>query len=265
MKEFATKFVKSYFSYGVSRSSACLAYYLMFSFFPLVLFLNSVLGLIDINPQDIEMFLDFIPDDVVYLINYYLQYLSQSNNIMPLFLGLFFIIYSFTRYVNSLYHIINNIYGYTKPRLSMLKSFFFTISMMVSVYLTLFLFVIGGEIFNFILKFIVIPSEILNYIVMVRFLVPVLYFFMVIVLIYRFIPVEKVKFKNVLPGAVFAMFALFILSIGFSIYVSRSSNYSIIYGSLSAMMFLMMWLYFSSMVIVQGSVLNKILQDNKNI
>lgn len=261
MIKFATKFVKNYFHYGVSRSSANLAYYLMFSFFPLIIFLNSVLGLIDISTQTLYNYIDIFPHELQIVVSDYLSYISAADNIVPLFLGLFLMIWSFTRYVNSLYHIINNIYGYKRPKLSMVKSFFFTVSMMLSVYLTLILTVVGGSILNFIYRFISFPPIVESLFSVFRYLIPILYFFFILLLLYRYIPTKKQTFKSAIPGAFCAVVALFILSGAFSVYVANFSNYGVIYGSLSAVMFLMMWLYFSSMVIIQGSILNKMLGD----
>lgn len=264
MIKFITLFVKNYFRYGVSRSSASLAYYLMFSFFPLVIFLNSVLGLINISSQVLYEYIDIFPDELQIIVTDYLGYLAESDNIIPLFLGLFLMIYSFTRYVNSLHYIINDVYGFQKARLSMLKSLFFTISIMISVYLMLFLSVVGEQILNLVDRFINFPAQIESLFATSRYLIPALYFFMVLILLYRYIPTKKITFIGVLPGAFGAVISMFVLSAGFSIYVANFSNYSVIYGSLSAIMFLMMWLYFSSMVIVQGSILNKMITDLKN-
>lgn len=261
MIKFATKFVKNYFHYGVSRSSANLAYYLMFSFFPLIIFLNSVLGLINVTTLDLYDYVEIFPHELQIVVADYLSYISGSDNIVPLFLGLFLMIWSFTRYVNSLYHIVNNIYGFQRPKLSMIKSFFFTVTMMLSVYLTLILSVIGGAILQFIYRFISVPPLVENLFSIFRYLIPILYFFLILMLLYRYIPSKKLTFKSVFPGAFCAVLAMFVLSWGFSIYVANFSNYGVIYGSLSVVMFLMMWLYFSSMIIVQGSILNKLIED----
>ncbi|MFI3115995.1 MAG: YihY/virulence factor BrkB family protein [Clostridia bacterium] len=265
MINFLTIFAKNYFKFGVSRSSACLSYYLVFSFFPLVLFLHSIIGIIDAEIISLYAYIDIFPEQLQFLVTDYLNFLSTSDNFVPFFVGLGLTLYSFTRYVNSLYHIINNIYGYERPRLSLVKSFFFTVSLMFSVYLMLFLTIIGGEIVNFLSKYIIFSTASEIFLTNFRVWLPAIYFFLILVLLYRFIPSQKITYKDALPGAFCAIIALFILSYGFSIYISNFSNYSIIYGSLSAIMLLMLWLYFASMVIVQGSILNKMLIDFPNI
>lgn len=261
MIKFLTLFIKNYFHFGVSRSSAGLAYYLMFSVFPFIIFLNSILGMIDNLSFNIYEYLDFFPEQLQQIVVEYLSYLSSSANLFPFFVGLFLTLYSFTKYVNNLYHIINNIYGFSKPKLPLIKSFFFTISFMFSIYLMLILSVIGGQILNIASMYIKLPSATESLLNSFRYLIPAIYFFFVLILLYRFIPSKKVSFKSVFLGAFCAVIAQFVVSACFSIYITNFSNYSIIYGFLSAVMFLMMWLYFSSMVIVQGCVLNKMIDD----
>ena len=259
MVNFVKTLVKSHFKYGVSRSSANLAYFLLFSFFPLLIFLNSVLGLMNIELEVVYNFLAFLPDDVIKIIGDYLVYLSSSDNLVPLFLGLGLTLYSFSRFVNSLFYIINDIYEVEKPRKSMIISFFFTFALMASVYAMLILVVAGGFILTLINSFIKIPVDVAKIINVLRYLLSVSYFFFVILLLYKFIPKVKLTYKQVIPGTIYAILGIFIISIGFSFYVNYFSNYSLIYGSLSTIMILMFWLYMSGMVIIQGSIINKII------
>lgn len=263
MVDFTKKFVKAHFDYGIPHASASLAYYLMFSFFPMLIFANSVLGLINLNISNVEESLHFLPQSVTTLIVEYYMYLSTSENLIPLFVGLVLVLYSFTRFINSLFRTINRIYGIEKPKRSLVSSMFFTVALMISVYLVVFLVILGGFIFGYITKIFVFSSDFIILLTLARYLVSVGYFFLVILLMYRFITRIDITIKQCLPGAIYAIIGIFILSAVFSIYVNYFSNYSIIYGSLSAIMLLMLWLYLLGVVIIQGSVINKILNDKK--
>lgn len=75
-------------------------------------------------------------------------------------------------------------------------------------------------------------------------------------LIYRRVPCKEVKWKfwsaGAFAGAAMAMLATF----AFGIFVSNFSNYNKIYGSISAIIMLMVWMYWISMVILIGFELN---------
>ncbi len=79
----------------------------------------------------------------------------------------------------------------------------------------------------------------------------------VISLVYKYAPFRKSpKFKWVVVGAAVATFLWLVLSLGFSFYVSNFGNYGEMYGSISAVVILMLWLFLTSFIILLGAELN---------
>ena len=62
--------------------------------------------------------------------------------------------------------------------------------------------------------------------------------------------------KAILPGVAIAMTAWLMVSIGFSVYVENFANYSVIYGTLGAVIVLLMWLYMTSFILILGAEYN---------
>ncbi|MDN3686795.1 YihY/virulence factor BrkB family protein [Cyclobacterium jeungdonense] len=76
-------------------------------------------------------------------------------------------------------------------------------------------------------------------------------------LIYRFGPGRKrPTFHWVIPGAVLATILWLLASWAFSFYIRHFWNLGEIYGSLSAVVFLMLWLFISTFIILLGAELN---------
>ncbi|WP_420243575.1 YihY/virulence factor BrkB family protein [Roseiterribacter gracilis] len=74
---------------------------------------------------------------------------------------------------------------------------------------------------------------------------------------YRFAPSRaRARWRWVSWGAVIATFAWMIVSIGFSIYVSNFASYDKTYGSLGAVVVLLMWFYLSTLIVLLGAELN---------
>ncbi len=71
--------------------------------------------------------------------------------------------------------------------------------------------------------------------------------FIVLLVIYYVIPLEKKSLSSILPGTVFSLAGLLAVSAGLSIYVNNNSRLSVVYGSLGAAVVFMMWLYFTGM------------------
>ena len=64
------------------------------------------------------------------------------------------------------------------------------------------------------------------------------------------------KWRWILPGAVLATLLWIAISFGFSFYVAYVSDYNATYGSLSAIVVFLMWLFLSAYGILAGSLLN---------
>lgn len=76
-------------------------------------------------------------------------------------------------------------------------------------------------------------------------------------LIMRYGPDRRpAKWRWLVPGAVLATLLWIAVSFGFSLYVAYISDYNATYGSLSAIVVFLMWLYLSAYGVLLGAVLN---------
>lgn len=76
-------------------------------------------------------------------------------------------------------------------------------------------------------------------------------------LIYRFGPnISTARPRVMSPGAVFAVVFWMAASIGFSIYLTNFNTYNRVYGSIGAVMAMLMWLYISAYLVLIGGALN---------
>lgn len=96
----------------------------------------------------------------------------------------------------------------------------------------------------------------------------VIYF--IIKIIYTLAPNESIKSKTVNMGSLFTTISLIIVTAIYAYYVSFSHRYDILYGSLSNIIILFIWLYFISLVLILGLVINvynanKIKEDKKEL
>jgi membrane protein len=73
---------------------------------------------------------------------------------------------------------------------------------------------------------------------------------------YYFAPNRKQRLMDTLPGAVVAVLGIFLSSAGLSYYFSHFSNYNKTYGSLGAVIILMLWFYVVALLLVVGAELN---------
>ncbi len=90
----------------------------------------------------------------------------------------------------------------------------------------------------------------------VRFALMFSTFVINVMLLYHFGPNRKTPLRTSLPGAALAVVLWFAGSLGLSFYITHFSDYSATYGSLGAIIVLMLWLYLSSVSILVGAELN---------
>lgn len=90
----------------------------------------------------------------------------------------------------------------------------------------------------------------------------VLYFFM-ISYIYYVLPSNRVKYRDVIPGSIFASVGLLAVTAIYSRYVGSVANYNVLYGSLATIVALMFWFYFLAWVLCLGVLFNKVWADTK--
>ena len=60
--------IKRYFSDNVGRSAAALAYYLIFSLFPFLILISSIISFLDLPDLTVESFKGLIPVDIIELL-----------------------------------------------------------------------------------------------------------------------------------------------------------------------------------------------------
>jgi membrane protein len=75
-------------------------------------------------------------------------------------------------------------------------------------------------------------------------------------IVYYLGPNARHSFVSTLPGAVLAIAAWFLGSTGLSFYFAHLSNYSATYGSMGALVGLMLWFYLTALAILLGAELN---------
>ncbi|MEO0190939.1 MAG: YihY/virulence factor BrkB family protein [candidate division WOR-3 bacterium] len=82
-------------------------------------------------------------------------------------------------------------------------------------------------------------------------------------LIYWFFPNRKVKFREAYIGAIFTGIFWELAKFLFTLYVTKVVDYSKIFGSLSAIVLLLLWLYYSAFIFLYGAELSYVYARRK--
>ena len=77
--------------------------------------------------------------------------------------------------------------------------------------------------------------------------------FGVLLLLYRYVPNTRVTWGDVWVGALIGTIVFQVLRFGFAGFVYRFSNFTLVYGSLGALMMVLVWVYLSSFALLWGA------------
>jgi membrane protein len=78
----------------------------------------------------------------------------------------------------------------------------------------------------------------------------------VLAMIYQFGTPRRQAWKRVLPGASGAAIIWFLATLGFGFYLTRFADYSVVYGSLGAVVATLVWLYIATVSVLIGAEFN---------
>jgi membrane protein len=96
-----------------------------------------------------------------------------------------------------------------------------------------------------------IAARVISYVVLLGFVI------LGLALVYRYAPSrDEAKWRWLTPGSILAAVVWLVASVGFSFYVSNFGSYDATYGSLGAVIVVLMWFYISAFVVMLGAELN---------
>ncbi len=267
MKKYIEDLIKKIIDQDFCGVAAEMAFWFILGLFPFLLFLTSMFAWVG-KKTLITPILTFItniaPKDVASLI------LSTLNEAMIFkqgkLIAIFGLIITIALTSNAIAVIIkglNRAYAIEETRnfiytrvLSVLMVFINSLALFLAVNLI----VLGKVILNFLLEYTLLSQLSIDLIAMIRW--PVSYLALAFCAIgnYYILPAiegnDKIKFKSVLPGTLFFSFFWMLGSWCFSIYLSNLNAYNKVYGTIGAFAILMVWLYYTSLIVLVGGEIN---------
>jgi membrane protein len=239
--------------------AAQLAYFFLLSLFPLLIFLVTLFPYLPITQEDLlNLVRDFAPSGTMELIETNLTEMSQKNGALLSF-GIIGTIWSASNGINSIVKALNRAYEVEEGR-SFLKTrvmaILLTLAMIIVIVVALILPVFGKQIGVFLFSIFELSDEFITGWNALRWLVSSVIIFTIFIGLYWLAPNKKFACRSAIPGAGFATIGWVLTSYAFSFYVSNFGNYSATYGSIGAIIVLMIWFYISGVIIIIGGEVN---------
>lgn len=249
--------------------SSQLAYYLVLSFFPFLIFLFTLISFSNLNAEVIlEALETMLPNSVFELTqNIILEVLgTQSTGVLGV--SLILAIWTASSGARAVFKGVNKAYNIREERNYVKRaiiSFISTIGLAITVLLSLSLLVFGDVIGNYLIDILPFRQILIMIWNILRYGVILFILTFIFAFIYKYAPSKKIRWRDVLPGAIFATIGWVVVSIGFSFYINNYSNYSRFYGSLAAVFVLMIWLFLTSLIFMFGVEINSVRVKSREI
>lgn len=251
----------------VGSMSAELAYFFLLSLFPFLIFLVTLIGYLPISQIDVLAFVrQYAPQGTVDLIEENLNFIVNSNKGGLLSIGIIGTLWSSSNGINAVVRSFNKAYDVKETRNFFITrgiSILLTFGMIFVIIVALLLPVFGKQIGIFLFSSFGLSDEFLDVWNGIRWIVSAAILFIVFTFLYWVAPNRPLKFKEIISGSFFATFGWMFVSLAFSYYVNSFGHYSTTYGSLGAIIVLMIWFYLSAMIIIIGGEINAILNCHR--
>jgi membrane protein len=249
--------------------SAQMAYYFLLSMFPLLIFLFTLLPYLPIPQQDLlEIIRGVAPAEVLELLEKNLKDIMSSRHSGLLSFGIIGTIWSSSNGINAVVKAFNKAYNVKETRsifVSSLMGIILTLGMILVFIVAIILPFFGKEIGIYFFSEMGYKFQFLKLWAMLRWFISAIMLFLIFTGLYWIAPNTKLRCRSAFAGAAFSTVGWIFASVALSFYVNNFSNFSITYGSIGAIIVLMLWLYITAFIIVLGGEINAFYSERNKI
>ncbi len=264
--ELLKKSIQDFIDDDLSTHASALAFQIIFSIFPFIIFLVALLAFLDLSHffswirNELAV---FVPEASMGQLNQVLDELQQPREGL-LSIGALVALWSASAAMRSIMHAMNIAFDVTEERPAWKLfplSLLYTIGLAILLIIGVALLTVGPQAMQWIADQIGLGQVFVTVWTWIRWPVAFLALNLTIALIYYVAPNVKQRFRFITPGALLAVAIWIISSIGFNFYASNFANYNATYGSLGAIIILLFYFFLSSAILLFGAEVNAVVQE----
>lgn len=267
IKGYALRVMDVVSSHHTGAYAAQAAYFFVLSMIPIILLLLTMVQFTSLTKDYImNAVLQAFPTTVEGLIESIVdQVYSQSGTIIPI--TVLVALWSAGRGVLSITNGLNCVYESRETRNYVylrIRASLYTVIFLVAIILSLVLSVFGNRIAIMLNQHFPVLVRLIDTVIRSRTLITLGILTLFWDMVYKYLPnrknIGKTTMKKQLPGAIFTACAWQVISFIFSIYLDIFTGFTTMYGSLTMIILIMLWLYMCMYVILLGGEVNALLQ-----
>ncbi len=263
--EYFYKLIETMVNEDFANAAAEMAFMMAIGIFPFMLFVTAIFGWLGkkfFMTKFLAVLSNVAPNDVIHLIQKVLNevIIFEQDGILAI-IGLVLVIFLAHNAVAVVIKGLNRASMTIENRsfivvrlLSVFMVFVYAFLLFIAINLVIF----GKVILLFLVNYGIITDNMMNVFMILRWPVAFLMLFALATMNYYVLPARdySIARKTVLPGSLFFCIFWLLGSWGFSLYVNELGTYNKVYGTLGAFAILMLWLYYSSIIMLVGAAIN---------
>lgn len=253
---------RRYIDDQVAVYGAEMAYYFLLSVFPFLIFITTLIGYLPYTGDNfLEYMANLLPYESYLLVRKNVDQVIHTRNLKLLSFGFISMVWASASGMGAVIRGINRALCQKDNRpfwVAIPLSILFTVLAAMSIIFFIILLIFSKQVGAYLLDA-GMPQLYWRGWKALRYLLAILILMLVFGLLYRYSPCIKVRWRNAIPGTIFATVGWLLVSWIFSWYVNHFWNLSLIYGSIGGIIGLLIWLYISAQLIILGGELNALL------
>ena len=251
---------------NVSIYAAQASFFLVISVIPFLLLIFTLIKqFIDIDEQTILHTINaFAPAQVgTFITSIFNELFDRSASLSVISITAVTTLWLSSRGIMALYMGLNNLHHKPPRNYFYMRaiSILYTLAFVATLLLTIMFFGFGGRVEKFIESKSTFLADMMQLLLQGRIIIFFLYLTFIFALFYKFFPRLSSRIADQMPGAAVAAVGWLGFTYIYSIYVENFSSYTYVYGSLAAIVFLMLWLYFCMNIFLYGAQINKMIKN----
>ncbi|HHV65814.1 MAG TPA: YihY/virulence factor BrkB family protein [Peptococcaceae bacterium] len=242
-------------------------YYMILSFFPLLIFLLTLMSYVNLSSEHLFADLKYLlPEETYLLVEGIIYEVFAKRSPTLLSFGMLGAVWASLNGINALMRGIVKAYGLTEERpfwkvkLTVFAFLFVvTITFILSIIILFWSESLSNHLFQIFGIYSLFPYLWPKFRLLIQFVLLILTF----IILNQMATAARLTIRTVLPGSLLAAGGWIVLSLAFSYYVKHFNNFSVTYGSIGGVIILLLWLYWSTEVLLLSCALNTLLFELK--
>ena len=245
---------------NVSAFAAQSTLFIILSFFPFLMLLMTLVQYTPLSEEMLLHFVDsFVPINFRQILESLIGELYSAESVGFIVISIISVLWSAGKGFVSLIDGLNSVFEIKERRnwvIIRLYAILYTVVFIVLIILCAVVFLLGSQLLSLITRYAPVIANLIEKIIQLRGLISIVLFTLFFTFLYVAIPHKHTKILHQLPGALFSALGWTLFSYGFAYYITISNRISLIYGSLSSAIMIILWLYICMYIFLIGAEIN---------